>query len=133
MNVAEETPSEAPPSRNCGRMAADGNLSWIGKSVQTLKLLNLAAPVPGLECADRVSEPGPEVWATQNAIHEPAIPARVRSAELVLDERLLTAAFLAAKEEVVFPFAVGSYKLPSIRDTVFAGVTPPFAVIHRDE
>ncbi len=105
-------------------------LSRVGKSVQALKLLDFAAPVPRDKGTDQRAEPCPQVWATHNAIYKPAVPARVRLAKLILDERLLTAAFLAAKEKVLFRRAVGSHKLPSFGYTVLGGIAPPFAVVH---
>jgi hypothetical protein len=108
-------------------------LSRVGKGVQTLKLLDFAAPVPRDKGTDQRAQPCPQVWATHNAIYKPAVPARVRFAKLVLDEGVLPTAFLAAKEKVLLRRAVGSHELPSFGHTVFGGIAPPFAVVHGDQ
>jgi hypothetical protein len=129
--------SECPQTRLKETEAQSCGLVWVvprvGKTVQALKLLDLAASARRIEGSNQGSEPCPKSWATQNAVHEPAVPARMSVAKLVLDEGLLSAAFLAAKIEVLFPVTIGSDELPSLRHAIPCGIAPPFAVVHSDQ
>jgi len=83
-------------------------VSRVWKGIQAFKLVDLAGSALGREGTDQRGDSRPQVRATQNAVHEPAVPARVSLAKLVLDQGLLSAAFLAAQIEVLFPLTVGA-------------------------
>jgi hypothetical protein len=54
----------------------------------------------------------------------------VRLAKLLLDEGLLSAAFIATQIEVLFPLTVGSNELPAMSNGEFGRIAPPFSVVH---
>ena len=65
-----------------------------------------------------------------NAVHKPAVPARVRLAKLIFDEGLLPTTLLAAEGEVLLSGMVRSNELPAMSNAVFGRIAPPFAVVH---
>jgi hypothetical protein len=107
-------------------------VSWVGKGVQALKLLDLNASAFGGEGTDQRGYSRPQVRATQNAVHEPAVPARVSLAKLILDEGLLGATFLATEEEVLFPLTVGSSQIPAMSKAILRRIAPSFSVVHAN-